>query len=239
MITLPTGKTGSFMIISTHIPKAAGNSFAASLEEYFGDRVMKHYGDWVGFHSPEAISRHAKRMAELRAKRDELARNYDVIHGHFITDKYANLFPAASFVAFFRDPYQQTISHFEFLSRHDDVSLPSLKIFREKNLNLVEFIRWDAVPSPQSYFLGTMSIKDLAVIGLTEEFDRSIKLFNSAFGTALSSNHNRNVNPDKTVATYEIPTEIRKEIEVYRAADIALYQQAREIFAREVDRRGV
>jgi hypothetical protein len=74
-------------IISIHIPKTAGTAFVVALQERFGERLLEHYGDWVGFNSPEAIARHEARMAEMRDRRSELSENYDVIHGHFIADK--------------------------------------------------------------------------------------------------------------------------------------------------------
>lgn len=89
------------MIVSIHIPKTAGTTFRELLYRDFGERLFQDYGDLAGYRSPEADALRARRKLEIRARRDELMRNFDVIHGHFIADKYIGLFPKSDFVAFF------------------------------------------------------------------------------------------------------------------------------------------
>ena len=105
------------MILSIHVPKAGGNLFGA-LCSGFWRSDDENYGDWAGFRVPEAIERCRVRTLAMRARRDELLQKYDIIHGHFPPDKYLGLFPTEDFVAFFRDPYQQTYSHYCFLLRN-------------------------------------------------------------------------------------------------------------------------
>src|SRR5664279_122190 len=119
MFAMLRGTCGAHsMILSIHVPKAAGNSFRELLRTEFGDRLMKDYGDWAGCRVPEAIERCRARTLTMRSRAHELLAKYDIIHGHFAVDKYLGLFPNEEFVAFFRDPYQQSVSHYYFLLRN-------------------------------------------------------------------------------------------------------------------------
>jgi hypothetical protein len=124
------------MILSLHVPKAAGNSFRALLQTHFGERLRLDYGDWAGFNVPAAIERRDARTREARGRRDEFLEKYDAIHGHFIADKYLGLFPTADFVAFFRDPYQQALSHYCFLLRNPQRDHLEEKMFHEAKMTL-------------------------------------------------------------------------------------------------------
>jgi len=221
------------MILSVHVAKAAGNSFRELLKASFGDRMMGDYGDWAGFDTPEANERRALRTAAMRGRAAELAEKYDVIHGHFQADKYAGLFPSAKYVAFFRDPYQQSVAHYYFLLRNPQRDHPEERFFHEAKMTLQDYLRWDAFKNHQSQYLGSISIGDFAMVGLAEHFARSIARFKSIFGRELGQERFANVNPERSSAGYPIDGEIRKAVEKYRAADIELYRRAQEIFAKQ------
>ena len=46
----------------------------------------------------------------------------DVIHGHFIADKYLGLFPQTDVIAFFRDPCQQALSNYFFMQNNPNLA---------------------------------------------------------------------------------------------------------------------
>lgn len=221
------------MILSLHVPKAAGNSFRELLQKEFRDRLLLDYGDWAGFNVPDAIERCRIRTQAMRSRRRELLRDFDIIHGHFVADKYLGLFPIEDFVAFFRDPYQQAVSHYSFLLRNPQRDHLEEKMFHEAGMTLHEYLRWDAFRDQQTQYLGSISIDDLAMVGLSEEFYRSVDLFNSTFGRGLRGESFLNVNPDHQGPQYKIDHDIRRLVERYRAADIDLYRRAKEIFARQ------
>jgi len=224
------------MILSIHIPKAAGNSFRLLLQAGFGPRMMRDYGDWAGCRVPEAMERCRRRSLEMRSRRDELLEVYDVIHGHFAADKYLGLFPIEDFVAFFRDPYQQALSHYYFLLRNPERDHPEERIFHEAKMSLHDYLAWDAFHDQQTQYLGTLSTDDLAMVGLSEEFYRSVELFNSMFGCNLRGHSFLNVNPDTQGGYYKISYDVRKAVERYRAADIETYRRAKEIFQRQTSK---
>jgi|SRR5215471_3781334 hypothetical protein len=223
------------MIVSIHVPKTAGKSFRLRLAAAYGSRLLEDYADWVGYDPPES---HARSAAEARGRREQLQRDYDVIHGHFIADKYAGLFLRTDLVAFFRDPCQQAVSHYEFLMRHPEIAHPGVTAFHDLQPTLPEFIA--ALPSFQSMFLGSVAVGDLAVVGLTEQFERGIALFETVFGCKLPQEAERgNVNPHRAGDRYPIEPAVRRAIDIHRAADVELYRRACDRFARLAARHGV
>jgi hypothetical protein len=227
------------MIVSIHLPKTAGTSFGELLKGRFGPRLMLDYGDWTGYDSPEAIAHRARRAEEMRGRRDEIERDYDVIHGHFVADKYDGLFSWARFVAFFRDPYQQAISNYLYLKNNPLLSHPAVKVFHDAKMSIFDYLSWDAVRDPQSAFLGSMPVDSLAVVGLTEQFQRGLALFKAVIGRDVSGEVYSNVNPGRRDAFYEVDPDVKKAVETHRQKDIELYRRAEEVFQREASRRGV
>ncbi|MHB8355071.1 MAG: hypothetical protein ACYDDQ_00060 [Vulcanimicrobiaceae bacterium] len=220
------------MILSIHVPKAAGNSFREALVNSFGDRFMKDYGDWAGFDEPQANARRALREQAARARRDELAKDYDVIHGHFVADKYRGLFAQEQFIAFFRDPFQQAQAHYYFLLRNPQREHPEEKIFHDAKMSLLEYLEWDAFRNHQTQFLGSLPIESLAFVGLAEEYAKSLEIFKTMFGRDLGPPRFLNVNGNRG-AEYPVDPAVRAALEKYRAADIELYAKAKELFRRQ------
>ena len=227
------------MIISIHVTKSGGTSFGEALRQVFTERFMADNEDWAGYISPEAIARRAANAARMRGRRDELLERYDLIHGHFSPEKYMGLFPTTQFVAFFRDPFQQAVSHYEFLRRIPHVEHPAVQEFHAAKMTIEDFVCWEATKEPQAQLLGGLPVEALDVVGLTEEFARSTALFNATFGCNLPGGIVVNANPARAEAGYEIDARLRKLIEAHRPIDIDLYRRARVQFERQASRRGV
>lgn len=234
------------MILSLHIAKTAGNSFRESLMETYGkDRVYRDYGDWAGFDEPFANKRRADRTTAMRARRDELLANYDVIHGHFVAEKYMNLFPQTEFVTFFRDPYQQSISHWAWVmklsDRKSDVNTTEhaeVRYFRELQPTLSEYLRWPMYRDQQSQYMEGLQIEDLACCCLYEEYERGTRLFEKRFSRNLGGIRYSSATY-RDGGDYALTSQERKDIERYRAGDIELYARAKECFKRQCSKFGV
>lgn len=227
------------MIVSIHMPKTAGMTFGEILGRALRKRLLLDYEDYAAFQSPEALAQCAANAARASARRGELAADYDAIHGHFVADKYAGLFAEVRFVAFFRDPFQQTISHYRFLQRTTHLPHPVVKAFHDAKMTVAEFIRWEATKNPQTMLLGSVPLEALAMVGLQEDFQRSLALFEATFGHPLRGGVFKNVDPSRDESDHAIDAETRKMIKVHRAEDIDLYRRAQETFSRQVIRRGV
>jgi hypothetical protein len=220
------------MIISVHVPKTAGNSFRECLADSFGDRLLSDYGDWAGCDLPAATARSAMRTAAMRNRAPELLTNYDVIHGHFAADKYLGLFPSAEYVAFFRHPYQQAIAHYYFLLRNPQREHPEERVLHDEQMTLLDYLEWDAFRNHQTKYLGSLSIDDFSMIGLSCEFRKSLWAFRKIFGVDLGDERFCNVNPG-VAGPYVLTRDVKRAIDKHRAADIELYRRAIEIFQKQ------
>ncbi len=228
------------MLLSIHIPKTAGNSFREALmDAYDVERVFRDYGDWVGFDEPFANRRRDLRMAAMRARREELLENYDVIHGHFCADKYVGLFPQAEYVTFVREPAQQSISHWRWQSaltdRKSDANKEvhaEVRYWQELRPTLEEHFKWLFYHDHQSQFVGSVPIEEFAFVGLYEEYEKSWELFKARFRHDLGPPRFANVTK-RVGGAFEVSDEVRRLVNKYRAQDVELYAKAKEIFKQE------
>ena len=222
------------MILSLHVPKAAGNSFRELLQADFGQRFMKDYGDWAGFKVPEALERcRVRKRRPCGSAAMSSCKSTTSFTAISPPTNIWGLFPVEDFVAFFRDPYQQAVSHYWFLLRNPQREHLEEKMFHEAKMTLHDYLSWDAFYDHQSQYLGSMAIDDLAMVGLSEEFYRSVDLFNAKFGRNLRGGSFHNVNPDTEGGEYKIDEDIRRLVDKHRGADVELYRRAKEIFARQ------
>ena len=224
------------MLVSIHIPKTAGVSFRELLMAEFGPRLMLDYGDLVGYHSPEAVALRARRKAEVWSQRDEILANFDCIHGHFSADKYLGLDNKLLFIAFFRHPYQQLLSNYYFLLRNPQIDHPGVKIFHEQQMTIQSFVASEYSVNIQSELLGNLPLEELSVVGITEEFSRSIALFNATVGRTLKSTLIANANPARLTSEYPVDPELMNLVKRYRAQDMDLYQRAVKRFEYQCSR---
>jgi len=194
--------------------------------------MLVDYDDWIGWDDLKLSADRAY------TRREQLQRDYDLVYGHFIADKYTGLFPASKVSAFFRDPYQQAVSHYQFLLRNPGIDHPLIRAFNERRPSLPELIQ--AVPDIQSRYLGRMPLQDFAMVGLTEQYERGVALFEAVFGCKLPPESERGkVNPDRQGDSYEIDPAVRRAVDIYRSADVDLYRRATEQFGQLARRYGV
>jgi len=227
------------MILSIHIPKTAGTSFGKMLRDHYGQRVLFDYGDWTGYDSPEAIRHREARYAEVASRADELARCYEVIHGHFKPSKYLRFFPAAQVVVFFRNPFQQSISNYEYLRRNPQIPHPAVRVFHESGMSFEEYLAWPDVRNPQSNFLGDFPVESLSLAGITEQFDRSVLLFNKLFHAALGGQYRENPHPGRQGNWHPVSPETRRAVETWRREDLETYRRAIELFEAQARHAGI
>lgn len=173
------------MIVFVHMPKTAGQSLHAALEDAYPQRCLADSSD-------VPISdfwRHKKKRLlsrfKARLRGGELVKRYDLVFGHFIASKYAGLPGEKQFCAFFRDPVDRVCSHYHFWKRvvkHDN----SLRCkMYARNMDLTAFANEPKMRRLYELFLGGYGVEDLAFVGLTEQYDRSLELYGKIFGRTL------------------------------------------------------
>jgi hypothetical protein len=221
------------MIVSVHIPKTGGTSFRHMLQAHFGPRLLLDYGDWPELDTPEAQAHHRRRRDEMMGRLGAISTDYDVVHGHFAATKYSDLFSTIRMLCFVRDPYQHAMSAHDYGKRSAASSVPTdhpgIRQFRDMRMTLLDMI--ETHPNLQSRYLRNVSLDDFAMIGLTEYFEESIKLFRAIFGIDLGATIAReNINPDREGAAHQVAPEVREAIDRHCCEDIDLYRGAKERF---------
>lgn len=207
-------------LIYLHIPKTAGTSFRVSAEEYFGEtNVLRDYGadstntsiDIIeSFYDDEDLN--ILRERGLRKK---------FLCGHFALPRYREVFPDSPVVTFFRDPVKRVVSEFVHFTNHYDYKGTLEEFYRNPNFQ-----------NRQHHSLGGAKPTDLDFYGLTEEYEKSIKLFNKRYSTELTVS-NLNVGSYGPGSVLKPSAEQIEEIAHLNQADIALYAHAVKFFEQQ------
>lgn len=219
------------MIISTHLPKTAGSSFAASLREYFGeDHFISDYNDW-----PINTPRLKRNFNALRNNIILRRKDYsaiECIHGHFLPLKYLGLRKrkSLSFIAWMRHPVQRMASHYYFWKRtYDPIKSPILqRKMVEEEWTLERFCLGPEARNFYHVFLWGFPLKQFDFIGITEFYEEDFNWFAEHFLNAplkfKADNVNQNIGKQ-----YHFDASLLKKIEHWHKKDIALYEQAVKI----------
>ena len=217
------------MIISLHLPKTAGTSFAASLEDHFGPRLLKDYAD-----VPINTARYERNRAALQASLFNAENEFpgiECIHGHFLPIKYLLLASnrKVRFVTWMRNPVERVLSHYFFWkTSYTPEKAPSLcrKVIQE-DWTIERFCLGPEVRNLYCQFLWGFPIEYFDFIGVTEFYDDDLEYFAQHYLQRLVEPKVRNVG-DNRESGYQIDVSLRKKIESFHAKDMDLYQRALE-----------
>ena len=216
------------MLISVHLAKTAGTSFAAALESHFKQRLLRDYGDYP-IDTPR-LKRNA--MAVLNNSKVLLngLEHVDCIHGHFLPVKYWGLARRrpATFVTWMREPVERLVSFYHFWRRNYDPTggkaLPNRVV--EENWSLERFCLAPELRNYYSQFLWRFPFERFAFVGITECFEEDLDYFGRTFLGVRLPPLRENANPSQTGERYELDPEFRRRVEKYHAQDLQLYLQA-------------
>jgi hypothetical protein len=164
-------------LISVHVPKVAGTTFARHLTSIYGtDRVYKDYHDYpMNPLSLINVDRPAWRISANKEIRS-IGSEFDVIHGHFVIEKYRGFFPFARRIAWVRHPAAWVISLYYFW-RHTPIvrtsnTNPLLCRLLDQNLTLLEFAEDPTACNVISrVFLGGLPADEFDFLGVQEHMD--------------------------------------------------------------------
>jgi len=213
-------------LIYLHIPKTAGTSFRVSAERYFGESsVLRDYGADSITTSEDIIDSFYD--AEDLTSLAERGRQKRFLCGHFSLPRYREVFPNSPVVTFFRDPVKRVVSEFVHFANHHGFTG-----------TLEDFYRTSRFQNRQHHSLGGAKCTDLDFYGLTEQFDRSLEMFNKRYGTKLlaASLNKGSYGPDSVVKP---SNDQIKEIEHLNQADIALYAEAKKLFEHQPNHKRI
>lgn len=222
------------MLISVHLPKTAGLSFRASLEEHYGERFHFDYADYPLNQAEQ--DRHSSALSAGQCLEVEDFRHVSCIHGHFLPVKYRPLEQAfeCRYITWMREPVARLISHYHYWFRSYDPQSPETSALHrrvvEEQWTLEQFCLSEELRNVYSAFLWRFPLEHFEFIGITEFFDEELRYFSTQFLGAPMQPHHLNARDTQASGdSGELSPELRREVLAFHAADNALYQQALEM----------
>lgn len=207
------------VLVSVHIPKTAGLSFADLLGRQFSGSLFLDYTD---LHVPYPGCRETVSFGNVL-----VPAGVRCVHGHFLATKYERALPLGRAAVWLREPGQRLASHFQYASRQIAAGGQSWPWHRD----LLSFVSAPPKRNDQTRFLDGRDLATFDFVGIVEEMDRSLALYGRVFGgSAVAALPHVNANPDRVPGGYLLPTEVAEAVASYHAEDVALYRRARERF---------
>jgi len=221
------------MLISVHLPKTAGSSFLAAIEQHFGERLLKDYEDRPITRSTLGRNISAVRGAITTGAFTGSLPPYRCIHGHFMPLKYRwmRADSGTQFVTWMRHPVERLASHYFHWMRvapPAHASAVRRRIFAQQ-WSLERFCLGPEFRNIYRKYLWGFGLRRFDFIGITEHYDAEMRCFSSMFMGVNLPVKRENINPQHESTTYVDDLSLRGEIEMYHAADIALYEQALQL----------
>lgn len=226
-----------------HLPKTGGRTLVHILHRQYGrDAVLELYDSTRG---EELATLAPQRIERLRAA-----------IGHFYFGGHIFAPQPATYVTFLRDPVDRVISHYYFV--RTDPSHYLFEVARrvdlreyviacgpnEPNNDQTRLLAGKRFAADQEARLDEMlsTAKNnldshFALVGLTEEFDRSLLLLQRQFGWRQPFYRRQNRTYDRPTKE-SLPRRTIEVIEAHNELDLALYRFGRELFFEQCGRLG-
>jgi hypothetical protein len=206
--------TGKKALIFFHIPKCAGTSFTASLQEHFPKHLMVHnLHHWLNLHQAMgngdlAIYQTLSIAGHASWGVHEILKDFDCYY-----------------ITFLRNPIDRILSHYrqEQKWHFDKQDLRNFVLPRIKYSGLIEALGHHS-PELAKYRL----TDSLDSFGLVEEYQRSLQWFESRYDLHLKSSQlNRTKGSENEDSARE---EVRRMYEKENPAELEFYEFAVELF---------
>lgn len=215
------------LLVSLHLPKTAGSSFAAALRQHYNERLYEDYRML-----PMQLPRGRR---EWQALRDGLVQRVPAgamaIHGHFLPVKYR--WPLrgrrVAWITWLRNPVERLLSHYHFWARDYDGRDPAQSLRNRvlaEDWSLERFCLGPELRNLYGQYLWGFDPGRFVFIGLTEHYAQDLAWFSQRFLGRDVLEARIQANPARESSRYPIDADLRSRIERHHAADVALYRQA-------------
>jgi hypothetical protein len=209
------------MLLSLHVPKCGGTSFAHMLQRVYGPRLWLDYG--VVF-------------TRSQARRELVPPGTACIHGHFEADAFSDLYPGAPLITWVRHPVERLASNYYYFLRcpgKDDFFSRKL---HEEHLDIRQFAELEGMRNVMARHFAGVPLEAFRFVGVMERYADSARVFNKALGIDDQGPlPNLNTNPDRTTPNYAISKADFEHILSLNITDLRLYEEARRGLDAAVD----
>lgn len=206
-------------LISVHIPKTAGTSFRNTLRTVYGeDHVVR---------LDITLEEEHIRLNEMAWNGPRLSSRIKVAHGHFSPTLFQKYFRAteADFITWLRHPVERVISNYFYLVKRLEEELQEeqkgLNILSKLQRSLEEYASAPLNQNRMSKFLSGRSLEDFAFVGIQEHYEADLQRLAQLLNWPLAPHFKHNV----TGKSYEVSTDIRRQIAAYNEEDMRLYEK--------------
>ncbi len=217
------------MLVSVHMPKTAGLSFRATLEQHYGAGFRHDYADYpLASPLPE---RHAAALEHSLGAEPAAYEGVRCIHGHFLPVKYLLLADSMEcrFVTWLREPVQRLVSHYYYWQRsYDPAAEETSSLHRrvvEEEWTLEQFCLAPELRNVYSQFLWAFPLRALDFVGITEYFAEDLRDFSTQFLGINAEPAFANA-AEVPAGPERLPRKLLREVQDYHAQDLSLYQWA-------------
>ena len=223
------------MIISCHIPKTAGISFATALHEVFGERFFwdrSHETIIAAMYDENRFSLENVPVQWLNRYKPPALRGIDVVHGHFPLRKYLSLAFNRNnvFIVWLREPLQWRISLYYYWKQLYPHPI-------EKYLNRMFYENWDlerfcldlTFDNYQSRYLKWFPWHRINFIGVTENYSSDLDYLSRYILHREMTFHKKNqsVKPDGVPPDGGFDSQFHQRFESNNRLDYRNYRAAR------------
>ncbi len=201
-------------LISIHIPKTAGTSFYAILQDIYGKS-----------HSIE-VKREQARANAGKFQRFLLP-EHRVLHGHFHFEEIRDLVDPerVKLVSWLREPVSRVISNYYFFNRKVNED-PNHSEWHRRDEPLEVYAHYEENRNRMSKFLAGIELEDLFFFGIQEHFEEDLALLREKMGWPAVQNRSENTNRDYRSRFPPVSDELKEQIKVWNQADVQLYERA-------------
>lgn len=225
----PHGRPQTPLLVSVHMPKTAGTSFADSLQARFGARYRADYADLPMQFPP--LRRQRMALAGAETLRRLPPRDVDCVHGHFLAVKYQRGLAGRPqrYITWLRDPVERVVSHYAYWRRDYDGSDPCQPLRNRmlaEDWSLERFALGEEMRNLYHQYLWGVDPADFDFIGITERYADDIERMATRYLGVQPVLTCALANPERDDDHYDLPPGFRGRIEAHHADDVALYRWA-------------
>jgi hypothetical protein len=221
----------SSMLVSLHMAKTAGTSFAAALRAHYGEGLVEDYG-MLPINRPRGRREWDALRAGFAARRGWPAQ-IRAIHGHFLPVMYRIAFHGrmVDYVTWLRDPVERLVSNYHYWRRQAHGATPEQPLrYRMacEGWSLERFCLGPEFRNLYRQYLWGFEPRRFAFIGITERYEEDLDYFARHFLDGAATATHARANPERDSERYLVDPSLRARIERHHAADMALYRWVRD-----------